>query len=104
MNKEKLLLILKSAPLEVSVDITLDFLDRHSIIDLLDYDDDLFNMFIEAIDRPSKHKGLRDMTVFVTEILTSVRDMRTRTKKLADEALVSMEKLNQTTNLVKETV
>lgn len=98
MNKEKLLLILKSAPLEVSVDITLGFLDQQSIIDLLDYDDDLFDTLIKAIGRPSKQEGLRDMVALATEILTTVRDMRTRTKKLADEALVSMKKLNQETN------
>lgn len=98
MNKEKLLLILKSAPLEVSLDITLDFLDQLSIIDLFDYDDDLFDTLIKAISRPSKHEGLRDMVALATEILTTVRDMRTRTKKLADEALTSMQKLNQETN------
>lgn len=97
-NKEKLVQFLKTAPLSHVVDISLDFLDKQSVLNLLDYNDEVFEIFLTAIARPTRDEGIRDAAALATEILSSLRELRKRTISLANEATVSMEKLNKENN------
>lgn len=92
-DKEKLTLILKTAPLPLIVNISLDFLGDYSVIDLLDFDDEIFELFLTTIAQPTKDEGIRDMSALATEILSTVLELRKRTISLANEAEVSMKKL-----------